>query len=194
MNFWKHICVYICICIYIYIYISIGTEIDLICRVRYSPSVSNDDLCNRRSDVVVQQQHRAVRSQTCMRPHYQGHHKFLSCKYQFVSIRKWLLFWSFVFLIWCVCIKCSHVQMCNGGKMKGEKGRMWERIALYIGKKKPRLEHQQAQQHEICHEEFELYPHLLTHNNSHTCMFMAVVLSVQYACKWHSHICYKPNL
>jgi hypothetical protein len=53
------------------------TDIHLRRRARYSPSVSNDDLCNRRSNVVVQQQHRAVCPQTCMRPHHEGLNKIL---------------------------------------------------------------------------------------------------------------------
>ncbi len=52
-------------------------DIDLRRRVRYSPSVSNDDLCNKHSKVRIQQQHRAVCSQTCMRPHHEGLNKVL---------------------------------------------------------------------------------------------------------------------
>ena len=52
-------------------------DIGLKRRVRYSPSVSNDDLCNTHSKVRIQQQHRAVCSQTCMRPHHEGLNKVL---------------------------------------------------------------------------------------------------------------------
>jgi hypothetical protein len=70
------------------------TVIQLRGRVRYSPSASNDDLCNRHSKVRIQQQHRAVYSHTCMCPHHEGHHKVLywfagSLSHVLCAIKEW---------------------------------------------------------------------------------------------------------
>ena len=67
-----------------------------------SPLVINDDLCNWRSDQGIQQQHRAVCSQTWMRAHHEGHHIVLHMHVD-VCMR--------VYVFMYVCIHSVHMWM-----------------------------------------------------------------------------------